>query len=120
MANYSVEELKEFADGISMKLCSLRSAQHWKYDEETANRIIWLDRLYDKIKDDIEHKNKEEKIGHWVEEVIDKCGRKVFCSKCGYSAPFEYVSSGDVYSASGYGVINKTKFCPDCGAKMIE
>ena len=59
------------------------------------------------------------KTGHWVEENING-GRKVFCSECGYPPPFEYVSSGDVYSASGYGVINKTKFCPNCGARMVE
>jgi hypothetical protein len=34
--------------------------------------------------------------------------------------PLEHVSNGDVYSASGYGVTNKTKFCPNCGAKMVE
>lgn len=60
------------------------------------------------------------KMGHWVEENINKWSRKIFCSECGCSPPFEYVSNGDVYSPSGYGVINKTKFCPNCGARMIE
>ena len=60
------------------------------------------------------------KTEHWVEENIDKWGRKISCSECGCPPPFEYVSDGDVYSANGYGVINKTKFCPNCGAKMIE
>lgn len=59
----------------------------------------------------------QEPKGHWVEENING-GRKVFCSECGCPPPFEYVSTGDVYSASGYGEINKTKFCPNCGAKM--
>lgn len=67
----------------------------------------------------LEETREESKIGHWVEEII-KCGRKVFCSECGCSPPFEYVSDGDVYSPSGYGVINKTKFCPNCGARMID
>lgn len=58
------------------------------------------------------------KTGHWVEENINGGGRRVFCSECGCPPPFEHVSTGDVYSASGYGVINKTKFCPNCGAKM--
>ena len=56
--------------------------------------------------------------GHWIEENINEWSRKVFCSKCGCPPPFEYVSDGDVYSASGYGVINKTKFCPNCGSDM--
>ena len=60
------------------------------------------------------------KTGHWVEENINKWSRKVFCSECGGQPPFEYVSTGDVYSASGYGVINKTKFCPNCGTRMEE
>ena len=62
----------------------------------------------------------EQKIAYWVEENIDKWSRKIFCSGCGCPPPFEYVSDGDVYSANGYGVVNKTKFCPNCGAKMVE
>lgn len=58
------------------------------------------------------------KIGHWVEENINEWSRKVFCSECGCPPPFEHVSNGDIYSASGYGVNNKTKFCPNCGTKM--
>lgn len=58
------------------------------------------------------------KSGHWVEENISVGCRRVFCSECGSPPPFEYVSTGDVYSPSGYGVVNKTKFCPSCGTKM--
>lgn len=60
------------------------------------------------------------KTGHWVEENVNGGGRKVYCSECGCPPPFEHVSTGDVYSANGYGVINKTKFCPSCGTRMIE
>ena len=62
----------------------------------------------------------EPKTGYWIEENINEWSCKVFCSECGCPPPFEHVSNGDVYSASGYGVINKTKFCPNCGAKMVE
>ena len=62
----------------------------------------------------------EPKIGHWVEENINGWSRKIFCSECGCPPPFEYISSGDVYSAKVYGVINKAKYCPNCGTKMQE
>ena len=64
--------------------------------------------------------SQEPKTGHWVEENINEWSRKVFCSECGCPPPFEHISNGDVYSASGYGVSNKTKYCPNCGAKMFE
>lgn len=62
----------------------------------------------------------EPKSGHWVEEKINEWSRKVFCSECGCPPPFEHVSNGDVYSASGYGRSNKTKYCPNCGARMFK
>ena len=62
----------------------------------------------------------KEKTGYWVEENINEWSRKVFCSKCDCPPPLEHISNGDVYSAIGYGVINKTKYCPNCGAKMVE
>ena len=68
----------------------------------------------------IEALEQEPKTGHWIEENINGYGRKVFCSECGCPPPFEHISSGDIYSANGYGVINKTKFCPNCGFRMIE
>ncbi len=67
----------------------------------------------------IRHGTPQQKIGHWIEENVNG-GRKVFCSECGGPPPFEHISTGDVYSSSGYGVINKTKFCPNCGIKMEE
>lgn len=59
------------------------------------------------------------KTGHWVEENVNEWSRKVFCSECGCQPPFEHVSNSDVYSTSGYGIINKTKFCPNCGTRMF-
>ena len=74
---------------------------------------------YEEHKLILELLEQEPKTGHWVEEKINVGGRRVFCSECGSAPPFEYVSDGDVYSASGYGVINKTKYCPNCGARMF-
>lgn len=54
--DYTVEELEQFANGISLRLCSLKSAQHWRHSEETADKIMWLEHLYGKVKDDIHRK----------------------------------------------------------------
>lgn len=52
-AKYTKEELEVFAQGISLRLLSLKSAQRWKYDEKTAEEIRFLEELYDKVKGDI-------------------------------------------------------------------
>ena len=46
---YTEEELRVFAHGISLSLLSKRSAQHWRYDKDTATEIEFLERLYEKV-----------------------------------------------------------------------
>ena len=46
---YTEEELRVFAHGISLSLLPKRSAQHWRYDEDTATEIKFLERLYEKV-----------------------------------------------------------------------
>ena len=46
---YTEEELRVFAHEISLSLLSKRSAQHWRYDEDTATEIKFLERLYEKV-----------------------------------------------------------------------
>lgn len=50
---YTEEELMVFQHGISLSLLSKRSAQHWRYDEDTATEIKFLERLYKKVGADI-------------------------------------------------------------------
>ena len=50
---YTEEELSVFAHGISLSLLSKRSAQHWRYDKDTATEIEFLERLYDKVSADM-------------------------------------------------------------------
>lgn len=50
---YTNKELRVFMHGISMRLLSLRSAQHWKYDDETAEEIKFLERLYKKVESEV-------------------------------------------------------------------
>lgn len=54
-SKYTVEELKAFRHGISLRLLSLRSAQHWSFDEETEKEIDFLERLHKKVSEDINH-----------------------------------------------------------------
>ena len=51
---YTVKELEQFAHGISLRLCSLKSAEKWggNYREQ----INWLEELYEKVKTDIRGK----------------------------------------------------------------
>jgi len=46
---YTEEELRVFKHGISLSLLSKKSAQHWRYDEDTATEIKFLERLYEKV-----------------------------------------------------------------------
>lgn len=54
-SKYTVKELDVFRHGVSLRLLSLRSAQHWRYDEETEKEIDFLEQLYEKVREDINH-----------------------------------------------------------------
>ena len=49
---YTEKELDQFLHGISLSLLSKKSAQHWRYDEETAKEIEWLEVLERKVRAD--------------------------------------------------------------------
>lgn len=49
---YTEKELDQFLHGISLSLLSKKSAQHWRYDEETAREIEWLEALERKVRAD--------------------------------------------------------------------
>jgi len=53
---YTEEELRVFQHGISLSLLSKRSSQYWKYDEDTATEIKFLERLYEKVGADMRTK----------------------------------------------------------------
>jgi len=56
---YTEEELRVFQHGISLSLLSKRSAQHWRYDEDTATEIKFLERLYEKVGADMRGEQNE-------------------------------------------------------------
>lgn len=103
---YTRKELEQFRHGINVSLCSLESAQHWKYDEDTAKEINFLSNLYDKIKVDLgESKN--------------KC---VWCSAL-YRIEYYWIDrEGNTASYQdedrhlvATGIAN---FCPNCGRRL--
>ena len=47
---FTKREYEQFLHGISLSLLSKRSAQHWKYEEETAQKIRWLEALEQKVR----------------------------------------------------------------------
>ena len=50
---YTVRELSVFRHGISLSLCSKKSAQRWHYDKDTAIEIEFLEHLYEKVGEDM-------------------------------------------------------------------
>lgn len=59
----------------------------------------------------------ERKKGKWIDVKINSYSSRTCCSECGSSAPFIY-KSDDYYSNHAHGETARTKFCPNCGAKM--
>ena len=104
----TIEERERAIDALKISAPVMAVTQ-----EEFNNYIQTLNNIMDWLE-------QEPKTAYWVEEDINEWSRKVFCSECGCPPPFEHVSTGDVYSANGYGVINKTKFCPNCGRRMVN
>lgn len=52
------------------------------------------------------------KTGRWVKYGIPRCGEQHYkCTSCGYYINFG--KWGEIYT-------KKYKYCPNCGAKMIE
>ena len=47
---FTKREYEQFLHGISLSLLSKRSAQHWRYEEETAQKIRWLEALEQKVR----------------------------------------------------------------------
>ena len=60
---YTEKELDQFLHGISLSLLSKKSAQHWRYDEETAKEIEWLEVLERKVRADKADRKTEPQMG---------------------------------------------------------
>ena len=75
---YTEKELDQFLHGISLSLLSKKSAQHWRYDEETAKEIEWLEALERKVRADKADRKTEPNpsdIPTTTEDIFDYCPR---------------------------------------------
>lgn len=55
--------------------------------------------------------------GEWIHEEPEIYIKRTYCSICKAPAPFIYVCH-DPYGKDMHGETKKTKFCPNCGARM--
>jgi len=81
-----------------------------KTDEELAG--IYITRTINMLET-----NCKKNAGHWIDERINSYTRRTYCSVCGGSAPFVFVAD-NYYGNSSHGETDKTKYCPNCGARM--
>ena len=95
-------------------------------DEQSCNDTLCLDALamlkdYEILKKQHEISNELLKLnrrtGKWIEEEPNSYTRKIYCSVCKEPAPFIAVG-GDYYGRNMHGKTEKTKYCPNCGARM--
>lgn len=69
---YTEKELNQFLHGINLSLLSKKSAQHWRYDEETAKEIEWLEALERKVRADKADRKTEP-------QICDTCKFELYC-----------------------------------------
>ena len=77
---YTEKELDQFLHGISLSLLSKKSAQHWRYDEETAKEIEWLEVLERKVRADKADRKTESDSE--IPNNCTNCGCTDDCSEC--------------------------------------
>ena len=83
---YTEKELDQFLHGISLSLLSKKSAQYWRYDEETAKEIEWLEALERKVRADKADRKTEPTISkmeqvdeperNMAEDIVESFGFK--------------------------------------------
>ena len=84
---YTEKELDQFLHGISLSLLSKKSAQHWRYDEETAKEIEWLEALERKVRADkadrkTENSSEKPNVCEHITEDGVTCAKYPACDDC--------------------------------------
>ena len=67
----------------------------------------------------LEKQHEIQRTGKWIEEEPNCYTKRTYCSLCKEPAPFIAVG-GDYYGRNMHGETKKTKYCPSCGARMIQ
>lgn len=92
---FTKREYRQFLHGISLSLLSKRSAQHWRYDEETAQEIQWLESLEQKVRARMKGAEEVLKEAREQDHTCEFCYYESFkeneypCSRCVCNVPTE-------------------------------
>lgn len=97
-SKYTDEKIRMFAHDA---LVLLEDYEVLKKQHEISNELLELNR----------------RTGKWIEEEPNCYTKKTYCSVCKEPAPFIAVG-GDYYGRNMHGKTEKTKYCPNCGARM--
>ena len=73
---FTKREYQQFYHGISLSLLSKKSAQKWRYDDETAEEIRFLEGLESKVLDKIKQADTPQ-TAKKVEEFQALCGIEI-------------------------------------------
>lgn len=99
-------------DGEEYKKCYKCAEEHRQLAEWLKDYQRLLDDKCQQNEDTIKTLEQEPKTGHWIKYGIPICGEQHYkCTSCGYYINFG--QWGELYT-------KEFKYCPNCGAKMIE
>ena len=116
---YTEKELNQFLHGISLSLLSKKSAQHWRYDEETAKEIEWLEALERKVRAD-KADRKTELTGYNLTPVEDEpqigeLKKLIFALNVLREKVRKYVDTADAPQTEA-----EFAYCPRCGMRILS
>ena len=112
---FTKREYQQFYHGISMSLLSKKSAQKWRYDDETAEEIRFLEGLESKVLDKIRQADTPQTEREDEPQTCDTCRFEVYCPEmcegcCEWDSHYEPKDEPQTCSVSG----RPYSECADC------
>ena len=95
---FTKREYQQFYHGISMSLLSKKSAQKWRYDDETAEEIRFLEGLESKVLDKIKQADTpqtKQSDSEYYLELADAVMRGEISDAEANQAWYEYINHKD-------------------------